>query len=169
MLLNNDECLLELLRFSREWHNQCESIMLEAWWIASGVIWFKSTVDIRRSDVEAPKADRMMRTQTNWYKHTCAYCIHTRAYMRYACVWYPWANLGLGYSRQIFTSIFRRSLILVLACSRIDSCVLSHELCNLKATSLGIILGIESKRNYNDRLDRTLDGWNLSTRDEWII
>lgn len=95
---------------------------------------------------EAPKADRMMRTQTNWYKHTCAYCTHTRAHMRYACVWYPWANLGLGYSRQIFTSIFRRSLILVLACSRIDSCVLSHELCNLKATSLGIILGIELKK-----------------------
>lgn len=33
--------------------------------IAPGVIRFKSTVDIRRSDMKAPKADRIMRAQAN--------------------------------------------------------------------------------------------------------
>lgn len=43
--------------------------------IASGVIRFKSTVDIRRSDMKAPKADRIMRTQA--IQRTQAYCAHT--------------------------------------------------------------------------------------------
>lgn len=45
--------------------------------IASGVIRFKSTVDIRRSDMKAPKADRIMRTQanrSNAYKHIAHTC-----------------------------------------------------------------------------------------------
>lgn len=84
--------------------------------IASGVIRFKSTVDIRRSDMKAPKADRIMRTQakrSNAHKriaHTCT--------TRSRDILEP--SGGFGHSHQIFTSIFRRSLILALACPRID-------------------------------------------------
>lgn len=48
--------------------------------IAPGVIRFKSTVDIRRSDVEAPKADRMRCVHKRTGPNT-RYCTHTPTYI----------------------------------------------------------------------------------------